>query len=53
MVFDLLYVKEKAVMELSLQQRTTLLKRCVRPKPRLVELVEQTPCTSVNGILLL
>eukprot|EP00026_Physarum_polycephalum_P001548 Phypoly_transcript_01550.p1 GENE.Phypoly_transcript_01550~~Phypoly_transcript_01550.p1 ORF type:complete len:948 (+),score=159.21 Phypoly_transcript_01550:87-2930(+) len=50
MMFDLLFVKEKGVMDLSLQQRTTLLKRCVRPKSRLIEIVEQSPCTSVTDI---
>jgi ATP-dependent DNA ligase len=40
-IFDLLYVNDKSVMDLNLQQRNVLLKRCVKTKEKVIEIVEQ------------
>ena len=51
MIFDLLFLQNKAVMDLSLQQRVTLLKRCVKPKDKVIEIVEQRPGKTVQNII--
>jgi ATP-dependent DNA ligase len=36
MAFDLLYVNDRSVMSLTGEQRMLMLKRCIKPKVRLV-----------------
>jgi len=51
MVFDLLYVNDRSVMHLSLQQRSLLLRRCVIPKSKRIELLEQKPGKITSDII--
>eukprot|EP01105_Mastigella_eilhardi_P010104 TRINITY_DN2365_c0_g1_i9.p1 TRINITY_DN2365_c0_g1~~TRINITY_DN2365_c0_g1_i9.p1 ORF type:complete len:411 (-),score=102.92 TRINITY_DN2365_c0_g1_i9:757-1989(-) len=44
-------VKDKVVMDLTLQQRYAILKRIINPKPKLLEIVEQRPSKSTNDIV--
>ncbi len=38
-------------MDLTLQQRMLLLKRCIKPKPKVVEIVEQKEAHTNNDII--
>jgi len=50
--FDLLYVNGKPVMDLTLSQRVTLLKRCVpQPKTKQFELAEQSLARTVQEVV--
>eukprot|EP01132_Coremiostelium_polycephalum_P002500 gene2500-3093_t len=51
MVFDILFIKDQSVMELSLEQRTFILKRCIKSKYRSFEIAEQKQCTSTTDII--
>ncbi|PRP74389.1 DNA ligase 4-like [Planoprotostelium fungivorum] len=48
--FDLLYVNNRSVMDLTLSQRMVLLKRCIRTKARIIEVVEQREAKTVEDI---
>lgn len=50
-IFDLLYVNDKSVIDLCLQQRILLLKRCIKPKNKIIEIVEQKEAKTVNDII--
>ncbi|GAM24471.1 hypothetical protein SAMD00019534_076460 [Acytostelium subglobosum LB1] len=49
--FDIIYVRDQSVMELPLSQRMSILKRCVRVKPRQFEVSEHKPCQTTADIL--
>lgn len=51
MIFDILYVNDKSVMDLPLQQRTLLLRRCVKPLHRSIDLVEQKQARTVQEVI--
>lgn len=51
MIFDLLYVNERSVMDLSLQQRMLLLRRCIKSRHRVIEVVEQKEAKSLDDII--
>jgi DNA ligase-4 len=50
-VFDLLFVNDKSILGLTLKQRFTLLQRCIKPKEKQVEIVQQKPVKSVEDII--
>jgi DNA ligase-4 len=50
--FDLLYVNSKSVMDLTLSQRVTLLKRCIpQPKSKLFEVAEQKLARTLQEVI--
>ncbi|KAL6068764.1 DNA ligase, variant 2 [Balamuthia mandrillaris] len=51
MAFDLLYVNDKSVLELTLSQRMTLLKRCIKSQEKVVEVVQQTEAHSTEDVV--
>eukprot|EP01094_Clydonella_sp_ATCC50884_P022854 TRINITY_DN533_c0_g1_i1.p1 TRINITY_DN533_c0_g1~~TRINITY_DN533_c0_g1_i1.p1 ORF type:complete len:650 (+),score=150.88 TRINITY_DN533_c0_g1_i1:101-1951(+) len=51
-VFDLLFVNGKSVMDLTLSQRTHLLSRCIpKQTPHTLELAERVPVSSTSDII--
>lgn len=50
-VFDLLYVNARSVMDLSLQQRMLLLKRCLKTQTKVLEVVEQKEAKTTADVI--
>jgi DNA ligase-4 len=50
-VFDVIFVKGQPVGELTLEQRTNILRRIVNPKPHVLEIVEQRLAKSSSDVL--
>ncbi|KYR02618.1 DNA ligase IV [Tieghemostelium lacteum] len=51
MAFDVLYVKDQSVMDLSLQQRALILQRCVKPKDKSFEISPQKPVNNSSDLI--
>lgn len=49
--FDLLYVNDRSVMSLTGEQRMLMLKRCIKPKEKVVEIVAQKPASTTEEIV--
>eukprot|EP00727_Mastigamoeba_balamuthi_P008071 m51a1_g3885 putative dna ligase 4 (896) ;mRNA; r:52842-56103 len=50
-VFDVLYVADKPILELTLQQRHQVLCRIVTPKEKTIEIVQQVPARTTSDVL--
>ena len=50
-VFDILYVNDKSVLDLTLQQRMLLIKRCVNHSEKQIEIVQQKPASTTEEII--
>lgn len=50
-MFDLLYVNDRSVMDLSLQQRRLLLQRVIKPSNKVLEIVEQKEAKTTGDII--
>ena len=51
MAFDLLFVNNKSVLSLTLEQRLGLLARCIKPKEKVVELVQPRPVKNIEDLI--
>jgi DNA ligase-4 len=49
--FDLLYVNDRSVADLNLAQRVQLLRRCVKPRSKQFEVIEQKEAKTTNDII--
>ena len=49
--FDLLYVNDRSVTDLNLSQRVQLLRRCVKPRSKQFEIIEQKEAKTTNDII--
>lgn len=50
-VFDILLVNDKVVVDLPLSQRILLVKRCVEPADKIIEIVEQKSASTTQEII--